>query len=71
MRSLEEIGENLITWFSNNQMEINPDKCQEQTTLKIGNLHIKNSSCEKLFGINFDYKLNFAKHRVAKKHQES
>ena len=52
-------------------MEINPDKCQEQTTLKIGNLHIKNSLCEKLLGINFDYKLNFAKHRVAKKHQES
>ena len=29
--------------------------------LKIGNLHTKNSLYEKLLGINFDYKLNFAK----------
>ena len=31
-------------------------------TLKIYNLHIKNSLCEELLGINFDYKLDFAKH---------
>ena len=34
----------------------------EQTTLKIGNLQIKNSLCEKLLGINFDYTLNFSKY---------
>ena len=51
-----------ITWFSDNQLKLNPDKChlllttKEQITLK--NLHIKNSLREKLFGINFDYKLN-------------
>ena len=27
MRPLKEIGENLIIWFSNNQMNLNPDKC--------------------------------------------
>ena len=49
-------------------MNLNPEKChqllntKEQTTLKIRNLHIKNSLCEKLFGINYDYKLNFLKH---------
>ena len=44
--SLEEVGLNIITWFSNNKMKLNPDKCyllntKEQITLKIGNSHIK------------------------------
>ena len=30
--------------------------------MKLGNLCKKTSSCEKLFEINFDYKLNFEKH---------
>ena len=30
--------------------------------LKIGNLHIKSSLCQNLFGIICDYKLNFAEH---------
>ena len=47
IRSSEEVGENLITWFSNNQMKLNPDKfhlplnTKKPTTLKIGNLHVK------------------------------
>ena len=38
IRSLEEVGENRLTWFSNNQMKLNPDKChlllntKQQTT---------------------------------------
>ena len=66
--SLEEVGENLIAWFFNNQLKLNPDKChlllnpKEQATLKKSNLHIKNSLWEKLLGINFDYMVNFAKH---------
>ena len=53
IQSLEEVGENLITWFSNSQMKLTPDKCQlpliteEHTTLKIGSLDTKNSLCEK------------------------
>ena len=49
-------------------MKLNPDKChlvlntKEQTTLKIGNIHIKNALSEKLLGINFDYKLTFSMH---------
>ena len=41
LQSIEEVGENLITWFSENQMKLNPDKChqllnsKEQTTLNI------------------------------------
>ena len=63
IQSLQEVSESLITWFSENQMNLNPDKChqllntKEQTTLK--NLHIKNSWCAKLLGINSYYKLNF------------
>ena len=40
IRSLEEVRENLITWFSYNRMKLNPDKChlllntKEQTNLK-------------------------------------
>ena len=47
IRSLKEIGENLITCFSNNQKKLNPDKChlflntKEQTNLKIDNLYKK------------------------------
>ena len=43
IRSLKEVLENLITWFFNNQLKLNPDKChlllktKEQTTLKIKN----------------------------------
>ena len=42
IKTLEEIGENLLNWFSNNEMKVNTDKChlilnnQESNTLKIG-----------------------------------
>ena len=49
IKALEEIGENLLNWFSNNEMKLNTDKChlllnsQEPNTLKIGDLQI--NSC--------------------------
>ena len=67
IKALEEIGENLLNWFSNNEMKLNTDKChlllnsQEPNTLKIGDLHINNSLSE-LLGITFDCKLKFNKH---------
>ena len=38
-------------------------------TIKIKNLCIKNSSCEKMFGINCDYNLKFTNHidKISKK----
>ena len=45
IKALEEIGESLVNWFSNNEMKLNTDKChlllnsQEPNTLKIGDLH--------------------------------
>ena len=68
IQALEEMGESLVNWFSNNKMKLNTDKChllltsQEPNTLKIGDLHINNSLSEKLLGITFDCKLKFNKH---------
>ena len=68
IKALEEIGENLVNWFLNNQMWLNTNKChpllnsQGPNTLKIGDLHINNSLSEKLLGITFDCKLKFNKH---------
>ena len=63
----KEVGENFITCFYNNEVKLDSDKChlllnaKEQITLKVWNLHIKNSFYKKLLEMNFDYKLNFAK----------
>ena len=68
IKALEDIGENLIKWFSDNQMKLNTDKChvllnsQGPNTIKIGNLCIKNSSYGKMLGINFGHKLKFMNH---------
>ena len=49
-------------------MKLNTDKCylllsiQEPNTLKIGDLHINNSLCEKQLGITFDCQLKFNSH---------
>ena len=61
MRSLEEVGQNLITWFFDNQMKLNPGRChqhlntREQTTLKIGSLHKKKFLVRKI--IRYKYRL--------------
>ena len=68
MKALEEIRENLVRWFSNNQMKLDTDNChlllnsQEPNVLKIGDTHINKSLTEKLLGINFDCKLKFNKY---------
>ena len=68
IKTLEEIGENLVNWFSNNEMNLNTYKChlllnsQEHNALKIGDLDINNSLSEKLLGITFGCKLKFNKH---------
>ena len=60
IKALKEVGENLLNWFSNNEMKVNTDKChlilnnQESNTLKIGDLRINNSLSEKLPGITFE-----------------
>ena len=50
IKALEEIAENLVNWFSNNEMKLNTDEChlllnsQELNMLKIRDLHIKRVS---------------------------
>ena len=49
-------------------MKLNTDKyhillnSQGPNTIKIGYLCIKKSSCKRMLGINFDYKLKFTSH---------
>ena len=73
IKTLEEKGENILKWFSNNEIKLNTNKFylifnrQKPNTLKIGNLHISNSLSEKLLGKikdgkTFDCKLKFNKH---------
>ena len=68
IKALEDIGENLIKWFLDNQMKLNTDiwhvllNSQGPDKIQIGNLGIKSSSCEKILDINFDYKLKFRNH---------
>ena len=68
IKALEEIRENLANWFSNNERNLNTDKChllsnsRESNTLKIGDLDINNSLTEKLLGITFGCKFQLNKH---------
>ena len=65
---LEEIGENLIKWFSNNQMKLSADKChalshsQGPNAINVRNLCINNYSCEKLLDTYFGFKLKLTNH---------
>ena len=79
IESLEEIGENLVKCFSNNEINLNTDKChlllnsQESNALIIPDLHKNNSLSEKLLGMTFNCKLiltNTSK-IFSKKHQKS
>ena len=56
--ALEKLWEKLLTWFSDNEMKTNADKChlllnpQENNVVKIGNFN-KKSLSDKLVGVNF------------------
>ena len=57
IKSLEDDSINLFKWFLDNQMKANSDKCHLITSklscmnLKIGDINIENSSCEKLLAL--------------------
>ena len=53
-----------LQWFSHNQIKENTDKCHSTVSTKpteigVGESQIKNSTCEKLFGVKIDNKHNF------------
>ena len=68
IESLERASVSLFRWFENNLLEGNADKCHflvstsKEGSLNVNNFNIKNSDCEKLFGVKFDSKLRFDQH---------
>ena len=67
LESLEKASLKLFDWFSNNQMQVNSDKCFLLTSatasifIRIKDNAILNSETEKLLGVTID-KLNFNNH---------
>ena len=68
IRILENDSIKLFKWFSDNMMKANKDKCHlivssnEHVSMKLDNIEIENSNCERLLGIKIDSKLDFKKH---------
>ena len=66
--NLTIIPQKLFTWFANNQLKVNHDKChillstQEEANFQIDNTTIKCSNSRKLLRIVLDNKLKFDKH---------
>ena len=68
IRILENDSIKLFKWSSGNMMKANNDKCQlvvssnEHVSMKLDNIEIENSNCERLLGAKIDSKLNFKEH---------
>ena len=68
IRILENDSIKLSKWFSDNMMKANKDKCHlivssnEHVSMKLDNIEIENSNCERLLGVKIDSKLNFKEH---------
>ena len=66
--SLEKATNTSFKWFSDNVMKSNAEKfhllvsTNNAINIKIGNIDINNSTCEKLLGVKSDYKLTFEDH---------
>ena len=68
INSLENVSVKLFKWFTDNQVKAKKDKCHlfisgsENITINVdGNITGK-SICEKLLGVNIDYKLKLNEH---------
>ena len=68
LSSVTKITQELSTWFANNQMKINHDKCHlllsshEDAKVQIANVTTKSSTSKKLLGVTIDNKLKSEKH---------
>ena len=68
IENLTNVTKKIFTWFANNQMKANHNKChlllstQEEANVQIANTTIKCSQSEKSLGIILDNKLKFDKH---------
>ena len=67
-KSLEELSIPILSWFKENKLKLNLDKCHlivsgtENAKIKLDEFTITNLKKEKLLGIIFDDKLNFQNH---------
>ena len=58
----------LFKWFELNLLKGNPDKCyfltsiDQEVSLNLDNITIKNNECEKILGVKFGSKLTFDQH---------
>ena len=65
LNGLENVSSNLFQWFTENELKGNASKCHlllsssENAHINIDTSQIKNSDCERLLGIDIDYKLSF------------
>ena len=63
INSLENDSIKLFEWFVNNQMKANKDKCHlllsgsKNITINVEHKILGKCVCEKLLGVNVDYKL--------------
>ena len=65
---LENDSIKLFKWFAGNHMKVRKDKCHllisggQNITINVDGNIIEKSICEKLLGVNIDYKLKFNEH---------
>ena len=66
LENLSCLTKKLFSWFTNNQMIANNDKChlmlsspEENAAIQIEESRIKRSKVKKLLGIHIDYKVKF------------
>ena len=68
IRTLERISKPLLLWYKDNKMHLNLDTChlilsgKENRGINVGNVIIKNSQNEKLFGVFFAEKATLRYH---------
>ena len=68
LTNLSSFAQKLITWFANNKMKVNHDKCylllstQERFNIQMANFAIKSSKAKKLLRIDLDKNLKFDIH---------
>ena len=68
IRLLENDSIKLFKWFPDNMMKANKDECHlivssnEHVSMKLDNIEIEDSNCERLLGVKIDSKLNFKEH---------
>ena len=69
LRNLQFDSDTLLTWFENNYLKLNPDKCKllitnhaNDISIKVGNETVVAEKSVKLLGVKIDNELKFTEH---------